>query len=61
MLECGGAGIAGPLFSRRRCAAQIDEAVEKGVLTAFEAESLKAAEALRSEAIKVDDFPKSRP
>jgi len=37
-------------------AAQIDEAVEKGVLTAFEAESLKAAEALRREAIKVDDF-----
>jgi acyl-CoA dehydrogenase len=39
-------------------AAQIDEAVEKGVLTAFEAESLKAAEVLRREAIKVDDFPK---
>jgi acyl-CoA dehydrogenase len=36
--------------------AQIGEAVEKGVLSAFEAESLRAAEALRREAVKVDDF-----
>lgn len=36
--------------------AQVQEAVEKGVLTLEEAEAVRAAEALRHEAIQVDDF-----
>jgi acyl-CoA dehydrogenase len=37
--------------------AQLDEAVQKGLITAGEASALRAADALRREAIKVDDFP----
>ncbi len=40
--------------------AQIDEAVQKGLITAGEASALRAADALRREAIKVDDFPDLR-
>ena len=36
--------------------AQLPEAVEKGVLTAAEAEAVRRAESLRREAIQVDDF-----
>jgi acyl-CoA dehydrogenase len=38
--------------------AQIDEAVQKGLITPGEAAALRSAEALRREAIKVDDFAK---
>jgi hypothetical protein len=38
--------------------AQTDEAVQKSVITTVEAAALRAAEALRREAIKVDDFAK---
>ena len=37
--------------------AQIDEALQKSLITAGEASALRAADALRREAIKVDDFP----
>jgi acyl-CoA dehydrogenase len=40
--------------------AQLDEAVQKGLITAGEASALRAADALRREAIKVDDFPDLR-
>lgn len=40
--------------------AQVQEAIEKGVLTAAEAAAVRAAEELRREAIKVDDFPALR-
>src|SRR6185312_5108769 len=40
--------------------AQIDEAVQKGLITSGEAAALRAADALRREAIKVDDFPDLR-
>jgi hypothetical protein len=39
--------------------AQIDEAVQTGLITAGEASALRA-DALRREAIKVDDFPDLR-
>ncbi|HEY1773880.1 MAG TPA: acyl-CoA dehydrogenase [Gammaproteobacteria bacterium] len=40
--------------------AQIDEAVQKSVITAGEASALRGADALRREAIKVDDYPDLR-
>jgi acyl-CoA dehydrogenase len=40
----------------KRGDAQVQEAVEKGVLTLEEAEAVRAAEVLRREAIQVDDF-----
>ena len=41
----------------KRGDAQVQEAVERGVLTPEEADAVRAAEALRREAIQVDDFP----
>jgi len=40
--------------------AQIEEAVQKGFITAGEAGALRRADVLRREAIKVDDFPDLR-
>ncbi len=44
----------------KRGDAQVQEAVEQGVLTVEEAEAVRAAEALRREAIQVDAFPTLR-
>jgi acyl-CoA dehydrogenase len=41
----------------QRGAAQVTEAVEKGLLTVVEAEALRSAESLRRQVIQVDDFP----
>ena len=42
----------------KRGDAQVQEAVEQGVLTETEAADVRAAEVLRHQAIQVDDFPK---
>ena len=42
----------------KRGDAQVQEAVEQGVLTELEAADVRAAEELRHQAIQVDDFPK---